>query len=205
MRGLAILFVTLSGSALACTQARIEAATTLVLQANPLILAKHQELTEQSRQRNWNASLTLGYSTEDSDESTANGANAAIRLEIPLFDRANELKVAKERTALQGTRDSILNRFLSDVEKLCSKAEQVRELGTMRGFYRDRLQYRQEQVKEGLEEAASLWGESEKVQQVENDYRRERGALGAMQLAVARRFGGEEWKRLQVLLADASR
>jgi len=204
MRFFSLLALMISGGAQACTPAQIEAATELVLQANPVIQAERQELAEQSRQRDWSAKVTLGYALGGTDSDAA-GPNAGIQMEIPLFDRANELKVVKARTAFQSKQDSVLNSFLADLEKLCSQADQVRELETMRGFYRDRLQYRQEQVKEGLEEAASLWEESEKVQQVEHDYRRERGELDAMRLAVARRFGGEAWKRLQALLAEASR
>jgi len=205
MRSLSLMALAISGGAQACTLAQIEAATELVLQANPVIRAERQELAEQSRQRDWSAKVTLGYALGGTDSTAAAGPNAGIQVEIPLFDRANELKVVKARTAFQSKQDSILNSFLGDLEKLCSQADQVRELETMRGFYRDRLQYRQEQVKEGLEEAASLWEESEKVQQVEHDYRRERGELAAMRLAIARRFGGEAWKRLQALLAEASR
>ncbi len=205
MWSVTLLALAFSGSALACTQSQIEAATTLVLFANPLIQAERQELAEQSHQRDWSARLTLGYTMGGSAEATAGGPNAGIHVEIPLFDRANELKVVKARSAFQQRQDAVLSDFLGQMEKLCSKADQVRELDTMRRFYRDRLQYRQEQVKEGLEDADTLWKETEKAQEVEHDYRRKQGELAAMQLAIARRFGGEEWKRLQALLADASR
>jgi len=199
------LLQTLAGSALACTQSQIEAATMLVLQANPVILAQRDELAGESRQRDWSARLTLGYTRGSNDNLTAPGANAGIQVEIPLFDRANELKLFKARLAFQQRQDGVLSDFLGQMLKLCSKADRVRELDTMHRFYRDRLQYRKEQVKEGLEGADSLWKETEKAQEAEYDYRRDRGELAAMQLAVARRFGGEEWKRLQVLLAEASR
>lgn len=204
-RGLLLLALFLSSSVLACTQSQIEAATTLLLQANPVLLAERKELAEQSRQRDWSARLTMGYAMGSADSTTATGPNAGIHVEIPLFDRANELKVVKARSAFQQRQDGVLADFLGQMEKFCSKADQVRQLDSMRRFYRDRLHYRQEQVKEGLQKADSLWKETEKAQQVEHDYRRGRGELVAMQLAVARRFGGDEWKRLQALLAAASR
>jgi predicted O-linked N-acetylglucosamine transferase (SPINDLY family) len=204
MRSLIISLV-LPGNALACTPAQIEAATSLMLQTNPLIQAERQELAEQSRQRDWSAKLILGYAMGSTDDSAAAGPNAGIQVEIPLFDRAKELKVAEARSAFQQQRDDLLSDFLSHLEKICSQEEQVRELDTMRRFYRDRLRYRQEQVKEGLEEAGSLWKEAEKAQETEHDYRRERGELEAMRLAIARRFGGQEWKRLRDLLAEAGR
>ena len=204
MRTLPLLALLLSGNALACTQMQIEAATELVLQANPVILAERDEFTEQARQRSWSTQLALGYSLTNTLESGEAGPNASLRVVIPLFDRAHELKRIKARSAFQRRQDSVLADFLGQLEKLCSQADQVRELETMRRFYRDRLQYRQEQVMEGLAEADSLWQETEKVQQVEHDYRRERGELAARQLAVARRFGGEQWKRLQALLVESS-
>ena len=203
-RGSAWLVLTLSGGALACSQPQIESATALVLQSNPMLLAERYELAEQSRQRDWNAQLTLAYAVAQTESSDAM-PNAAVQVVIPLFDRARELQVVKARSALQQRQDAVLNDFLKDIERLCAQADQVRAFDTMRGFYRDRLQYRQEQVNEGLAEAESLWQETEKVQQAEHDYRRGRGELAAMQLAIARRTGGEQWKHLQALLAAATR
>jgi hypothetical protein len=205
MRTLLILALVISSDAQACATAKIEAAAELMLQINPVLQAEQQELAEQSRQRDWSARLSLGYNSGSVDYAVSAGPNAGIQVEIPLFDRARELKLAKARTAYQSKQDSILNSFLGDVEKLCTQSGQVKELVAMHSFYRDRLQYRQEQVKEGLEEAAVLWEEVEKVQQVDHDYRREWGELLAMRLSIARRFGGAAWKQLQALLVDVIR
>jgi hypothetical protein len=205
MRGLPLFALVLSGKLLACGQAQIEAATTLMLQANPVINAKRQELREQSRQRDWSARLSLGYPLYGASETEEVGPTVGIQVEIPLFDRSDDMRSAKARTDYHNRQDAILNGFMNEMERLCTQAEQAQQLDSMRRFYHDRLAYRQEQVKEGLEEATVLWSESEKVQQAEHDYRREQGELVAMQVAIARRYGGEQWKLLQGLLVAASR
>ncbi len=205
MRRLVLLMAAMSAGAQACTPAEIEAATTLALQSNQVILAERQELAEQSRQRGWSAKLTLGNPVVSSDNISTTGPNIGVQVEIPLFDRSDELKLAQARSAFQEQQDSLLSDFLNRMEKFCSLNNQVRELGTMQRFYRDQLRYRQEQVKNGLEEEDIVWKATEKAQKVEHDYRRTRGELAAMQLAIARRFGGDEWKRLQALLAEMSR
>ncbi len=205
MRYLFIIAMALSGSSMACTPSKIEEVATLVLQANPVILAERQELAEQSRQRDWSAKLTFGYPVGGTDSVTATTPNVGIQVEIPLFDRASELRVVKARSVFQQRQDGVLSDFLGELEKFCSKRDQVLELDSARNFYRDRLRYRQEQVKEGIEEADVLWKETEKAQKVEHDYRRVHGELISMQLAIARRFGGDEWKRLRALLAEAIR
>jgi hypothetical protein len=205
MRALFLLAVILSSGAQACATAKIEAAAELMLQINPVLQAERQELAEQSHQRDWSARLSVGYNLGSVDTTVSDGPNAGIQVEIPLFDRARELKLAKARTAFQSKQDRILNSFLGDVEKLCSRNGQVKALEALRGFYRDRLQYRQEQVKEGLEEATVLWEELEKIQQVDHDYRREWDELLTLRLTIARRFGGEAWKQLQALLVDVIR
>jgi hypothetical protein len=205
MRVLFLLMLFFTSSAQACAPAKIEAAAELVLQVNPVLQAERRELDEQSRQRDWRARLSLGYATGSTEIGESTRPNASIQLDIPLFDRSRELKLARAHTIIQLKQDSILSGFLGGVEKLCSQAEQVRALEALRSFYRDKLQYHREQVKEGLEEAAVLWEALEKVQRVEQDHRRELGELVAMKIAIARRFGGEAWKQLQALLVEVSR
>ncbi len=204
MRCLFTIAMAWSTATQACTPEQIEAATSIVLQANPVLQAERQELAEQSRQRVWSARVSMDYPLYTSSPTEA-GPSVGFQVVIPLFDRVHDLKLAKARAAFNQRQDGVLADFMSQMERLCSKIDKVRGQGTMRRFYHDRLEYRQEQVKEGLEEAGTLWKETEKVQQVEHDYRREQGELVAMQLAIAHRYGGDEWKRLQGLLAAASR
>jgi len=192
------------GTVVACPPDQIEAATALVLRVNPVIVQERQALAEQSRQRDWQARLTLRYASEGADESMRTEPSAGLQVEIPLFDRARALEVQKARLALQRQRDGVLAEFLGRMETLCATSAEVSELDNSRQFYRDRLQYRQEQVREGLQAADSLWQETEEAQQAEHAFRRKRGELSAMQQTVARRFGGGQWKRLQALLVAAS-
>jgi hypothetical protein len=205
MRSLSLLIMALSAGTHACTPSEIEAVTTLVLQSNQVIQAGRQELAEQSRQREWSSKVTLGHPVVSSDSVTGTSPSIGLQVEIPLFDRSHELKLAEARSTYHEKRDAVLSDFLGRIEKLCSMHEQVQELNTMLSFYRDLLEYRKEQVKDGLEEMDVIWRATEKAQKVEHDSRRVQGELVAMQLAIARRFGGNEWKRLQVLLVGMNR
>ncbi len=180
-------------------------ALALVVEANPVLGAERDQLAERARQKGWESYLSLGYSTNTSFESGEAGANAALRVRIPLFDRKQELALAEARTALSKSQDALLSAFLAEVRKLCDQGARVSELDTLRRFYRDRLKYRQERVDEGLEEAPVLWAESEQVQKSEHQWRREAQALNAQGLTLARQYGGAEWRRLQALLAAMRR
>ncbi|MCB1761331.1 MAG: hypothetical protein KDI68_16295 [Gammaproteobacteria bacterium] len=201
----ALIALVCVGDAMACTPPRIEAAAALVLQVNPLVQVEREQLEEQARQKSWSAHLSLGYGVAGNDENAADTTAAAIQVEIPLFDRSHRLKLVEARVAYQQQRDRVLAAFLAEVLGFCRKADLVQGVDRMRRFYRDRLRYRQEQVEAGLEEPERLWTETEKVQQTENDYRRDLGELKATRLVIARRFGGTEWKRLRALLAETSR
>ena len=180
-------------------------ALALVVEANPVLGAERDQLAERARQKGWESYLSLGYSTNTSFESGEAGANAALRVRIPLFDRKQELALAEARTALSKSQDALLSAFLAEVRKLCDQGARVQEADTLRGFYRDRLKYRQERVDEGLEEAPVLWAESEQVQKSEHAWRREAQALNAQGLTLARQYGGAEWRRLQALLGAMRR
>lgn len=84
----------------------------------------------------------------------------------------------------------------------CAQATKSQELDTMRHFYRDRLKYRQQRVDKGLDEADSLWQETEKVQLAEHDWHGEHSKLITFQRSIATEYGGSEWKQLRVLLAE---
>ena len=130
---------------------------------------------------------------------------SALALSIPLFDRSHDLERSKAQAALQRNRDTLMKSFLDELHKLCTQRDKVHEQQTLHRFYRDRLRYRKEQVKAGIDEPDVLWQEAERVQKTAQQLRRERGELKAQQLSVARRFGGTEWKRLQALLAGISK
>ena len=183
----------------------LEQAIALVIANHPVLVAKHEEFTEQARQKSWDAYVTTGFSVTDTFESGEAGPNAAFRVKIPLFDRAHQLNVSRARTELNRTVTTITKEFLTELEKVCAQAVQLQELDTMRHYYRDRLKYRQQRVDEGLDEADSLWQETEKVQLVEHDWHREHSKLITFQRSIATEYGGSEWKQLRALLAEITK
>lgn len=180
---------------------RLQEALTLVAAAHPVLVAEADAFAEAQRQRDWKAVVSLGYDTNTSLESGDAGARAALRVEIPLWDRTSQIEKAKARAALLGKEDSARISLLSDIQALCELASQVKALDTLRAFSRDRLEYRQERVNQGLDPADTLWREAETMQRAEHDWQRESGKLTALRLTLARRYGGEEWPRLQTLLS----
>ncbi len=91
--------------------------------------------------------------------------------------------------------------FLTDMEKLCTRVAAVRELANLLPFYRERMGFVEERVGEAVEDPAALWTETEKVQQVMLDYRRERDALSAIRQTISRQYGGDQWQDLFALLS----
>ena len=179
---------------------RLEEALRLLETANPVLRAGAAAFGEAQRQRDWSMKLALGYDTNTTFETGEAGARAALRVEIPLFDRHGQLAKAEARAAYVGEVDGARSAFLGEIQSLCELSSQVRALDTLRTFTRDRTTYRQERVNEGLDPADSLWAEAEAMQRAEHDWQRESGKLDALRLTLARRYGGEQWQRLQALL-----
>ncbi|MGB5280129.1 MAG: hypothetical protein WBM38_10900 [Arenicellales bacterium] len=183
----------------------VEQAIALVVGNHLVLVAEHAEFKEQARQKSWDAYVTTGFSVTDTFESGEAGPNAAFRVKIPLFDRAYQLKVSRARTELNRAVTTITKGFLTELENVCAQAVQLQELDTMRHFYRDRMKYRQQRVDEGLDEADTLWKETEKVQLVEHDWHREHSKLITFQRSIATEYGGSEWKQLRALLAEITK
>jgi hypothetical protein len=183
----------------------LDEALRLVLASHPVLVAEQAEVAETAHQRAWSSDVTLSYYERGTEYGGPSGGNAALRLRIPLFDRSHELAAAKARTSLEKARETVRAAFLAEVERIGAQGAKVRELDTMRQFYRDRLEYRRKQVDEGIEDAGSLWPEAEKLQQVEFDYRAEKGKLEMMRESVAREYGGRQWTKLRDLLAELAR
>ena len=111
-------------------------ALALVAEANPVLSAEREQFEEQDRQKSWESYLTLGYATNTTFESGEAGGSAAIRVRIPLFDRKHELTVAQARSAWRRSEDALLSGFLTEIGKLCTQKAKVKELDTLRQFYR---------------------------------------------------------------------
>ena len=184
---------------------RLEEALRVLEVANPVLRAKAAAYGEASRQHDWKMTLALGYDTNTTFETGEAGGRAALRVEIPLFDRRSDLAKAEARAAYVGEVDSARAGFLADIQTLCELASQVRALDTLRGFTRDRTSYRQQRVDQGLDVPDSLWGEAESMQRAEHDFQRESGRLSALRLTLARRYGGAQWQRLRALLEAMTR
>ena len=178
---------------------QIGALLRLVEAAHPVLLSERDVLQSSRRQYSWRADVLLSYAIEPTN-TEAQGANTLLRVSIPLFDHKRALATAKQQNAVTKTTQQIREAFLADLQTLCTQAANVQALDTQRAFYRDRLQYQQKRVDEGLDEAVSLWSQAEKMQQAEFDWRREDGELTAQLMTLSRKYGGHEWKRLQALL-----
>jgi hypothetical protein len=188
-------------AAAACPGAgRLEEALRVLEVANPVLRAEAAAFGEAQRQRDWTASLKLAYDSNTTLESGAAGPRGVLAVEIPLFDRSAKLARAQARAAYVSEVDTARTAFLTDIRSLCDLAAEVRALDDYRAFNRDRTVYRQERVNEGLDEPDTLWAEFDAAQRAENDWQAARGRLQGQRLTLARRWGGEEWRRLLVLL-----
>mgnify|MGYP001821287962 CR=1 FL=1 len=183
----------------------VEKIVALVTRNHPVLVAEREVYTEQLQQKNWDAYVTTGYSVTNTFESGEAGPSAALRVKVPLFDRSHKLKVTTARRLLAREVNTVNRDFLTDLEQVCVQATRVAELDAMRNFYRDRLKYRQQRVEEGIDEAESLWKEAEKVQLTENEWLSVRSKLTAMQLTMAREYGGTNWNRLRAILVEITK
>lgn len=182
--------------------APLDDAIALVQRAHPVLQAEHAAYRETSRQRDWSSDITLGWTQRGTAEGGAAGANAGLRLSIPLFDRSHELRTAEARSAWMVSRDGVLTGFLASVAELEGVAFESHEAERLRAFRRDRLEYQQRQVEEGIVEPDSLWPVAEAVEQADLDYTERQRRREALRERIAREFGGGQWTTLRDLLAE---
>lgn len=196
MRALCLLLLPLVANA-----APLDEALALVRERHPVLVAERAQLAEYARQRDWAAKVTVGWTQRGTDYGGEAGTNAGVNLSIPLFDRKRQLERAKTQAAYAEKRAGIEAAFLGAVQALGKEAEAGRAQARLRDLYRDRLAYRKQQVDEGLQVADALWAEAEAVQKAEQAQAQSEAELQAGLEMVAREYGGDEWKRLQALLA----
>jgi hypothetical protein len=180
--------------------ARLEEALRLVTLANPVLIAAGEVVAESRKTRDWRAVLTIGYDTNDTYETGAAGARAAVNVQIPLFDNQAKIARAKEQAALVAQQDATATAFIADVRSLCGLSDALAGHETLRDLTQDRLAYRQERVDQGLDPADRLWQDAEALQTREQERRAAQSELETLRLTLARRYGGEEWQRLEALL-----
>ncbi|GAB2723259.1 TolC family protein [Halomonas garicola] len=181
--------------------APLDDALALVHKAHPVLQAHRSEYRETTRQRDWSSDITLGWTQRGTTEGGAAGANAGIRVTIPLFDRSHELRSATARSAWVEKRALITTAFMAALAELETLSAAALEAETMRDFYRDQLEYRQRQVEEGISEPDTLWSATETAQRTEMEYQKAQQALNAARDRVAREYGGRQWMTLRDLLA----
>ncbi|HJX17179.1 MAG TPA: TolC family protein [Acidiferrobacterales bacterium] len=172
----------------------------LVLQFNPVLAAQEASVAETARQRSWSSAATLGWTERGTEYGGAAGPNAGVSVRIPLFDRTNDLKLAQAQSEAARQRDAVLTAFLADVRMLRDLSGKVAEADDLRRLHRDRAEYWKQAVKEGRAEQDKLWPEAEAWKRAEHAHRQLRASLDTAIEITARRFGGEEWLRLQDLL-----
>lgn len=179
----------------------LDEALALVRQCHPVLVVEREQLAEYARQHDWAAKVSVGWTQRGTDYGGEAGTNAGVNLSIPLFDRKRQLDRAKAQAAYAEKRASIEAAFLGDVNALDKQADETKSQTQLHILYRDRLAYRKQQVDEGLQGADTLWAEAEAVQKAEQALAKLQAELQSGLEMVAREYGGDEWKRLQALLA----
>ena len=142
----------------------LDEALALVREYHPVLVAERAQLEEQGRQRSWTSRVGLSWTEQGTEFGGEGGPNAEVRLNIPLFDRKQELERSKAKAQFAAQRAKIEAAFLGDVKSLSKQGSDIGASRQMRDLYRDRLAYRKQQVDEGLEEADVLWSEAEAMQ-----------------------------------------
>ena len=179
----------------------LDDAVSLVLANHPLLAARRAEVRAQAEQRSWSSAATLSWTERGTEFGRPGGPNAGVTLRIPLFDRTRGLRIAQANTKVAETQDKILSAFLADVERLRGLYDKMREAKALRKFHRDKARYWRKQVEQGAEEPSALWPHAEKFKRAEQVYRQASSKAELARETIARKYGGEQWKRLSDLLA----
>jgi hypothetical protein len=179
--------------------APIDEALVMVFEQSAVVQNARHELAEIQRQSNFKGRVYVGYALAETYDA-AQGANAGIYLEIPLFSRKREMEAAKARLELSRTEEQLKKAFLGDVARIRELEAARLEAVEMAAFYKDRLTYFEQAVKEGRIESDTLWEDAKAAKKAEHDARQGIVKVDAAIEEAARRYGGYEWKTLQDLL-----
>lgn len=186
-------------SVLSAQAAPLDDALALVLAESAALTEKQAEAAVIAQQSEWVSKARLGYNRL-STSTDASGLNAGFTVEIPLFSRKREIEASRARQAVAQERQQLVSTFLGEVAELTELEAKRAEAAEMSAFYRDRLEYFKQAVTEGRVESDTLWADAEKAKKAEHDTRQGEVKLAAALEESARRYGGQEWKRLQALL-----
>jgi len=182
---------------LACTEVALEQALQLVEQNNPQLQAAKALYRSQLKQSDWKARLHLAYANAATESSDS---HASVQLEIPLFDAMHEIRQQQNRQAMKQQHDELMSQFLLAAKQLCTDLKTIAVLQQTVQFDKDRLQYQQHRVDEGLAEAVSLWAFARALQKTEQALAQQQAEIAMTIYQVARKYGGRQWKPLQTLL-----
>jgi len=177
----------------------MDEALALVMGAHPVLVAEYDEYQEETRTKDWDAYVRVGYALESTDTDAA-GPNASIQVKIPLFSGKKKRLIAKARTAWMKSQDSVRSAFLSDLDQLCAKLTTAKEMKTMVAFYRERMEYTIEKDKAGERVPEDVWDSTEKTQKTIHDHEEAMGKVSALRHTIARQYGGGRWQELLGML-----
>jgi len=180
----------------------VDRALALVLEAHPQIQARQREAAAVADRPSWSSDLSLSLTQGRNEYGTQDAGQATLSIHIPLVGGDGDREKARAQRELAAERASIREAFLDAVNDLRARAESVAAAKERRALAKDRLDYRREAVEQGLKEPDALWQETERLQEAEHRYRDRARALHDQREAVARRFGGSQWTRLQDYLGE---
>jgi outer membrane protein TolC len=204
------LALALSGLSAPAGAEPLDEAISLVLAESPVIAKAETDLAAIGEQHDWTARVNIGYQAREflstSGDSTltgsAGGPNAGIQVFIPLFDKRREIEGMKARASIAVTRDAVLREFVQAAAELRALAEQHAAAIENAELARDRLKYFSEAEKAGQIEPAALWPHAEAAKGAEQAARKSALAFETALDTTARKYGGDQWKKLKALLAE---
>jgi hypothetical protein len=168
---------------------------------SPIIAQQQAETQAIASVSEWSSKVRMGYYSKGT-QIDAEGLNAGISVEIPLFSKQRQIETAKARLRLAESKQALIKEFLVAVSHLSGMAAKHAEAVELRAFYRDRLEYFKQATDEGLHEADALWSDAEKARKSEHTARQAALDFNLKLETTARQFGEQEWMTLKNLLAE---
>jgi outer membrane protein TolC len=186
----------------------LDEAIGLVLAESPQIAQAETALSAIDEQHDWSAVVNVGYQAREflsggsgTLEGGQAGPNAGITVRIPLFDTKRQVEAMKARAAISVTRDQVLREFVQAAAELRTLADQQAATTETAELLRDKLKYYDEQEKAAQIDAAALWPQAEAAKSAEQAARKAALAFALALETTARKYGGDQWKKLKALLA----
>ena len=196
-----VWFPVLSLWACVALAAPLDEAIALVVRVSPEIRQRQIEADAVSGQTDWTSRVRFGYAQKGT-QTEADGMNASLQFEIPLFSRKRAIDAAKVRSQLAQTRAATVTDFLAEVRSLVSLDGEELSTQELSELAADRLLYFRQSVEQGIDDADVLWPQAEAAKKAEQASTIAQADYRTALETTARRFGAEQWKQLQDLLAE---